>query len=106
MIGFWTRLVGPFKDPVEPVRDNVPDYLEKIPKPMDLNTMKTKLDTNQYKDEQEFLADMNQIFTNCKTYWKPTDAIWAHCEKLEKTFQDKYSQMNKWLSKMEGNEEH
>ncbi|PSS02172.1 hypothetical protein BD289DRAFT_479071 [Coniella lustricola] len=104
--GYWTRLVGPFKDPVEPVRDNVPDYLEKISKPMDLNTMKTKLEANMYKDEQDFLADMNQIFTNCKTYWKTTDPIWAECEKLEKTFQDKYSQMNKWLSKMGGSAEH
>lgn len=104
--GFWTRLVGPFKDPVDPLVDNVPDYFEKITKPMDLTTMKAKMDQNQYTSDEEFFADMNQIFTNCKTYWKPTETIYAACEKLEKTFLDKYSQMNKWLAKMEGAEEH
>lgn len=104
--GFWTRLVGPFKDPVDPLVDNVPDYFEKITKPMDLTTMKNKMDRNEYTSDEEFFADMNQIFANCKTYWKPTDSVYAACEKLEKTFLDKYSQMTKWLAKMEGNEEH
>ncbi len=27
-LGFWTRLVGPFKDPVEPAEDGVPDYAD------------------------------------------------------------------------------
>lgn len=72
---------------------------------MDLSTMKAKMELGQYTSDDEFLADMNQIFSNCKTYWKPTDAIFAACEKLEKTFQEKFSQMNKWIAKMEGNEE-
>lgn len=69
---------------------------------MDLNTMKNKMEQAQYTSEEEFLADMNQIFTNCKLYWKPTDNVYAACEKLEKTFLEKYSQMNKWLAKLEG----
>ncbi|KAJ4418984.1 hypothetical protein N0V82_005209 [Gnomoniopsis sp. IMI 355080] len=104
--GFWTRLVGPFRDPVDPVRDNVPDYFEKVTKPMDLTTMKGKMDRNEYASHEEFFADMTQIFTNCKTYWKPTDTVFAACDKLEKTFLDKYSGMNKWLAKLDGNEEH
>ncbi|KUI68622.1 Bromodomain testis-specific protein [Cytospora mali] len=104
--GFWTRLVGPFKEPVDPVVDNVPDYFDKVTRPMDLSTMKAKMDRSQYTSDEEFLADMNQIFSNCKTYWKTSDAIYTACEKLEKTFLEKYSQMNKWLAKMEGNEEH
>lgn len=104
--GFWTRLVGAFKDPVDPVVDNVPDYFEKITKPMDLSTMKAKMDRAQYTSDEEFLADMNQIFSNCKTYWKPGDPLYVSCEKLEKTFLEKYSQMNKWLAKIDGSEEH
>lgn len=73
---------------------------------MDLSTMKEKMDQAQYTSDEEFLSDMNQIFTNCKTYWKISDPIFAACEKLEKTFLEKYSQMNKWLAKMDGNEEH
>jgi len=103
-IGFWTRLVGAFKQPVNPVSDGVPDYLEKIKKPMDLGTMKAKMDRKEYQDEQEFLADMNQMFTNCYTYWSKKDPMWGACEKLQKTFEEKFAQMNKWIAKMEGDE--
>jgi len=102
--GFWTRLVGPFKEPVDPAADGVPDYLEKVKRPMDLGTMKAKMDRREYASEEEFLDDMRQIFTNCYTYWTKKDAMWAACEKLEKTFEEKYSQMNKWIAKMEGDE--
>ncbi|KAH8743882.1 Bromodomain-containing protein [Diaporthe sp. PMI_573] len=102
--GFWARLVVPFKEPVHPVIDNVPDYFEKVTKPMDLHTMKSKMDKKRYTNNEEFLADMNQIFANCKAYWKPTDNVYAACEKLEKTFLKQYSKMNKWLAKLEGEE--
>ncbi|KAK4034569.1 Bromodomain-containing protein [Parachaetomium inaequale] len=102
--GFWTRVVGPFKDPVDPERDGVPDYLSVVKKPMDLTTMKAKMDAREYGDENEFLADMNQIFTNCYTYWREQDPMWAACEKLQKSFEDKFGQMNKWIAKMEGDE--
>jgi hypothetical protein len=89
---------------VNPVSDGVPDYLEKVKKPMDLGTMKAKMDRKEYSDELEFLADMNQMFTNCYTYWSRKDPMWAACEKLQKTFEEKYAGMNKWIAKMEGEE--
>ncbi|KAK3398752.1 hypothetical protein B0T20DRAFT_217428 [Sordaria brevicollis] len=102
--GFWTRLVGPFRDPVNPESDGVPDYFEKVPKPMDLQTMRGKMDRHEYADENEFLADMNQIFNNCYTYWTKKSPMWQACERLQKTFEEKYSQMSKWIAKMEGQE--
>lgn len=102
--GFWTRLVGPFKEPVDPVSDGVPDYLQRITDPMDLGTMKAKMDAQGYTSEEEFLHDMRQIFNNCYTYWKKGDPMWAACEKLEKTFEEKYAGMNKWIAKMGGEE--
>ncbi|KAH6895573.1 ankyrin repeat-containing protein [Thelonectria olida] len=102
--GFWTRLVGPFREPVEPVEDGVPDYLDKIKRPMDLSTMKAKMDRKEYATDDEFLADMRQIFDNCFTYWSKGDPIWNAGEKLQKTFEDKYGTMNKWISKMGGEE--
>lgn len=103
--GFWTRLVGPFKEPVDPSQDGVPDYFDKVGKPMDLGTMKSKMDRGEYADEEEFLKDMNQIFSNCYTYWSKKDPMWAACEKLQKSFEDKYSNMSRWITKMEGDED-
>ena len=71
---------------------------------MDLGTMKAKMDSKGYIDETEFLADMNQIFSNCYAYWSKKDPMWGACERLQKTFEEKYSQMNKWISKLEGDE--
>ncbi|KAM7199879.1 hypothetical protein V8F20_005528 [Naviculisporaceae sp. PSN 640] len=102
--GFWTRLVREFKEPVDPVAQGVPDYLDKIKKPMDLGTIRNKMERHEYTDENEFLADVNQIFTNCYTYWSPGTPMWEACEKLQKTFEEKYGQMNKWIAKMEGYE--
>ncbi len=89
---------------MDPERDGVPDYFNVVKKPMDLSSMKAKMDRREYSDENEFLADMNQIFTNCYTYWSDQDPMWAACEKLQKSFEDKFSQMNKWIAKMEGDE--
>ncbi|KAI1393969.1 putative Bromodomain testis-specific protein [Hypoxylon trugodes] len=102
--GFWTRLVGPFREPVRPVEDGVPDYLEKIKTPMDLSTIKDKMDRREYKDDQEFLTDVRQIFANCFTYHQPGSPMWANCEKFQKTFEEKYSTMPKWIAKLEGDE--
>ncbi|GAB0133056.1 hypothetical protein EsDP_00001473 [Epichloe bromicola] len=102
--GFWTRLVGPFRDPVEPSEDGVPDYFDKVKNPMDLTTMKSKMDRHEYTTDDEFLNDMRQIFDNCFTYWKKGDPMFQAGEKLQKTFEDKYSHMNKWITKMAGEE--
>ncbi|KAM0247914.1 hypothetical protein ACHAP5_003698 [Fusarium lateritium] len=102
--GFWTRLVGPFRDAVEPVEDGVPDYFEKVKRPMDLTTIKAKMDRKEYTTDEEFLTDVRQIFDNCFTYWKKGDPMWLAGEKLQKTFEDKFSHMNKWITKMGGDE--
>jgi len=103
-IGFWTRLVGPFKEPVNPETDGVPDYLDKIKHPMDLSTMKTKMDRHEYADETEFLADMDQIFHNCYTYWEKNDNMYNAAERLEKSFREKFGEMRKWIYKLTGEE--
>ncbi|KAI5866751.1 putative Bromodomain testis-specific protein [Durotheca rogersii] len=102
--GFWTRLVGPFRYPVRPVEDGVPDYHDKIKKPMDLNTIKDKMNNREYSSHEEFASDMRQIFANCYIYHTEDSPIWANCQKFEKTFEEKYATMNKWVSKLEGNE--
>lgn len=86
------------------MQDGVPNYFEKVKRPMDLGTMRDKMARGEYGDDEEFLADMNQIFDNCYTYWTKKDPMYSACEKLQKTFEEKYAQMNKWLAKMEGDE--
>ena len=37
-----------FHDPVDPKKLNIPDYLDIIKQPMDLGSIKEKLNSNQY----------------------------------------------------------
>ena len=87
-----------------PDEDGVPDYHNKVKRPMDLSTIKAKMDHKSYTNDEEFLADVRQIFDNCFTYWKKGDPMFAAGEKLQKTFEEKYAHMNKWISKMGGDE--
>ncbi|KAI1298953.1 Bromodomain-containing protein [Xylaria venustula] len=103
--GFWTRLVGPFKEPVRPVEDGVPNYFEKIKKPMDLGTIKKKMDGGEYSTAEEFEADVRQIFENCYTYWGRNHDMSAAAERFQKSFEEKFAEMFKWISKSAGSSE-
>ncbi|KAI0817387.1 Bromodomain-containing protein [Xylaria sp. FL0064] len=103
--GFWTRLVGPFKEPVRPIEDGVPNYFEKIKKPMDLGTIKKKMDSGEYNTAEEFEADVRQIFENCYTYWGRNHEMSAAAERFQKSFEEKFAEMFKWISKSAGGSE-
>jgi len=103
--GFWTRLVGPFKEPVNPLTDGVPDYLDKITRPMDLSTIKLKMDRREYTTADEFAADVRQIATNCYAYHTKGNPTWMACEKFQDHFEKNFAGMEKWLLKMGGVED-
>ncbi len=49
-------------------RRDAPRYHEIVKHPMDLSTMTKKLRGLQYKSKQEFVADLNLIWSNCLLY--------------------------------------
>lgn len=49
------------------------DYFTIIKKPMDMSTIKKKLEQNVYHCSKECIDDFRLMFTNCYTYNKPTD---------------------------------
>ena len=54
-----------FHDPVDPVKYGVLDYFNVIEKPMDLGTIKKKVNFNCYKRPEQFIHDMNLVWNNC-----------------------------------------
>ena len=94
--GFWTRLVGPFKQPVDPVVDNVPNYFDVVKRPMDLNTIKTKMINGAYKAASEFEADVRLIFQNCYEYWTQDDPIWKTCQEFENYFDTQWAERHEY----------
>ena len=57
-----------FTTPVDPERDSVPDYFDKIKKPMDLGTVRDKLKSQQYNTTEEWKNDIMLIWDNALTY--------------------------------------
>ncbi|XP_067366492.1 bromodomain-containing protein 2b isoform X4 [Channa argus] len=83
----------PFHEPVDAYRLNLPDYHKIIKQPMDMGTIKKRLENNFYRSASECIQDFNTMFTNCYIYNKPTDDIVLMAQSLEKTFLQKVAQM-------------
>ncbi|XP_061657116.1 bromodomain-containing protein 2-like [Syngnathoides biaculeatus] len=83
----------PFYHPVDAVALNLPDYHTIITNPMDLGTIKRRLENNYYWSASECLQDFNTMFTNCYIYNKPTDDIVLMALALEKIYLQKVAQM-------------
>ncbi|CAD6587263.1 MAG: hypothetical protein ASARMPRED_003046 [Alectoria sarmentosa] len=57
-----------FRQPVDYVAMNIPNYPNVIAKPMDLRTLEENLKENKYPTVDAFTADFNQIVQNCETF--------------------------------------
>lgn len=49
------------------------DYFKIVKHPMDMGTIKKKLESTSYHTAQECIDDFRLIFNNCYLYNKPTD---------------------------------
>jgi len=57
-----------FNSPVDPVAQGVPDYLSVIKKPMDLGTVRRKLEEGSYHHMKDFEADVRLTFDNAMRF--------------------------------------
>ena len=58
-------------------------FFQVIKQPMDLGTIKNKLENREYSMHLEFAADMRLIFTNCYKYNPPEHDVVAMARKLQ-----------------------
>lgn len=93
----YAALVQPFAVPVDPVALNIPDYHSVIKKPMDLRTVKEKLDNGQYENAKEFEADIRLIFQNCAKYNGADHPIRHMANELEAIFDSKLAEKRQWI---------
>ncbi|XP_034739967.1 bromodomain-containing protein 4-like isoform X3 [Etheostoma cragini] len=83
----------PFQAPVDAIKLGLPDYYKIIKIPMDMGTIKKRLENHYYWNAHECIQDFNTMFTNCYIYNKPGDDIVLMAEALEKVFFQKITQM-------------
>lgn len=83
----------PFKDPVDPVKLGCLDYFEKIKTPMDLSTIKSKLDTGVYISPTQLKDDFDIMLQNCYTYNPEGNHVRKCGKEVEKLFNSLYINM-------------
>uniref|UniRef100_A0A7M4FPY7 RING-type E3 ubiquitin transferase n=1 Tax=Crocodylus porosus TaxID=8502 RepID=A0A7M4FPY7_CROPO len=76
-----------FQDPVPPT---VPDYYKIIKKPMDLSTIKNRLQVNHsfYSKPEDVVTDFRLIFQNCAEFNEPDSEVADAGMKLEVYFEE------------------
>ncbi|TQD98104.1 hypothetical protein C1H46_016226 [Malus baccata] len=88
-----------FKEPVDVVKLNIPDYFTVIKHPMDLGTIKSKIASGSYSSPLEFAADVRMTFTNAMTYNPPQNKVYAMADTLSKFFEVRWKTIEKKLPK-------
>lgn len=77
-----------FLEPVD--MDDFPDYDDIIDNPMDLGTVRQRLDDRKYQSPEQFARDMRRIWNNCKIYNQHGSAIWHVADYMSKQFERLY----------------
>ncbi|XP_008940729.1 PREDICTED: bromodomain testis-specific protein-like, partial [Merops nubicus] len=94
MKAIWRHnFAWPFHQPVDAAALNLPDYYNIIKEPMDLSTIKKRLEHNYYTKAAECVEDFKTMFLNCYIYNKPGDDIVFMAQELEKVFMQKIAKM-------------
>lgn len=86
------HLNWPFMVPVDPVALNITDYFDVIKQPMDLGTIRKKIDTGAYSRVDQFESDVRLVFSNCYTYNPPESDVCKMARELENIFNQKMAQ--------------
>ena len=71
----------------------VQDYFDIIKTPMDMGTIRTRLERGAYGSVDECLRDFDLMFSNCYTYNKPNTDITKMCQALQRAYYQRLAAM-------------
>ncbi|KAI8323666.1 Bromodomain-containing protein [Martensiomyces pterosporus] len=77
-----------FMAPVDPVKQGVPTYFDVVKHPMDLGTIRKKLDRGKYHRAMEFRDDVQLVLSNCFLFNTPGTYVYTQGMNLQKTFNE------------------
>ncbi|XP_016105011.1 bromodomain testis-specific protein isoform X2 [Sinocyclocheilus grahami] len=83
----------PFYKPVDAKGLGLLDYHEIIHQPMDMSTIKKKMEAREYTDALQFAADMRLMFSNCYKYNPPGHEVVTMARKLQDVFEFRFSKI-------------
>jgi E1A/CREB-binding protein len=87
-----------FNSPVDPVELGLPDYFEVVKKPMDLGTIKKKLENGCYHSIGDFESHVNLTFDNAMLYNPEGSVVYNMAKEMKDKFAIDYAQLIKQLN--------
>jgi hypothetical protein len=91
-----------FSKPVDPVSLSIPDYFTIITDPMDLGTVRRRLEGAYYKDPEKFAQDVRLTLANALRYNDETSFVHGVAKELGTEFENMFA---KTMAEMEEEEE-
>ena len=88
-----------FNAPVDPVELGLTDYFELIKKPMDLGTIKKKVESGGSHDIEQFRDEVVLCFDNAMTYNAEASPVWNMAVEIKQEFKKIYDKVIKELRK-------
>ncbi|KAJ2280523.1 hypothetical protein GGH14_002329 [Coemansia sp. RSA 370] len=76
----------PFMVPVDVVRDGCPTYYDIVQEPMDLGTIRQRLDANAYARVSDVERDVRLVFSNCSLFNPPQTPVYNMGKDVESVF--------------------
>ncbi|KAI9279295.1 hypothetical protein BY458DRAFT_502620 [Sporodiniella umbellata] len=80
-----------FHKPVDAIASGVPNYYEIVKKPMDLTTLQSNFDKEEFQTIWELESEIRQIFWNCYGFNHHESWVVKQCEALESFFNQIWS---------------
>ena len=80
-----------FLVPVEPIALGIPHYTQIIKHPMDLSTVRKRLETNYYDNCEDFETDVRLMLNNCFTFNRAGEDVYEMGKKMEALFEEKWA---------------
>ena len=71
----------------------IPEYPKIIKKPMDLSTIKKKLDAGEYHSPDRFRDDFKLMIKNCMTFNPPGNPVHEAGKSLQSLFDEKWKNL-------------
>ncbi|VDL77381.1 unnamed protein product [Nippostrongylus brasiliensis] len=89
--------VGPFLEPVD--LDLVPGYREAIANPIDMASIRNRIEAQCYETPDDFAADMELMFNNCRTFNEDDSPVGIAGATLHKFYHKRWRQLKYNFSK-------
>ena len=89
----YRDLNWPFRQPVDPVVESLPDYYDIINEPIDLGTIRKRMDSREYQTVEKFANDVRLVFSNCYKYNPADNEVVQLAHKLQDIFEVRYAKM-------------